>query len=91
MRTIDLEPRHIDGVVVRSRFSGEGTDDLTILGDHKATSLWTEANAASQLDWEFRNRYWVDPRSGYVWKSVQYLSPQLPALEIIVYKPAINT
>jgi len=91
MRTIDLEPRHIDGVLVRSRFASDGADDLTILGDHKATSLWTEANAASELDWEFKNQYWIDARSGYVWKSRQYLSPRLPALEIIVYKPAIRT
>jgi hypothetical protein len=88
LRTIDLEPQHIDGVLVRSRFTNDGSENLTILGTERTTSLWGEASVASDLNWEFRNRYWIDPRSGYVWKSVQYLSPQLPALEIIVYRPA---
>lgn len=90
LRTIDLEPRHIDGILVRSRFAGAGSEDLTILGDHTATSVWTEANAAPDLAWEFKNQYWIDARSGFVWRSLQYLSPVLPALEIVVYKPPIT-
>jgi Group 4 capsule polysaccharide lipoprotein gfcB, YjbF len=89
LRTIDLEPRHIDGVLVRSRFAGDGRDDLVILGEHLATSVWSETSAAAELDWNFTNRYWVDAQSGFVWRSLQYVSPRLPALEIIVYRPAV--
>jgi hypothetical protein len=87
-RVIDLEPRHIDGVVVRSRFASAGREDLTILGTVLPTDVWTESNVAPDLDWSFKNQYWVDARSGYVWKSLQYLSPRLPPLEIVVYRPA---
>ncbi len=88
LRTIDLEPQHIDGVLVRSRFEGGQSEALTILGAEIATSVWTEASAAPDLAWQFRNHYWIEPRTGYVWKSVQYLSPKLPPLELIIFRPA---
>ena len=90
LRTIDLEPQHVDGILIRSRFAGGGSEDLAILGDHRKTSAWTETNAAPDLAWNFKNQYWSDARSGFVWRSLQYLSPQLPVLEIIVYKPPIT-
>jgi hypothetical protein len=91
LRTIDLEPRHVDGIVIRSRFENAGREELTILDAKLATELWIESNVAPDLDWSFTNRFWIDAGSGYVWKSQQYLSPGLPPLEIIVYRPAAQT
>jgi len=88
LRTIDLEPRHVDGIVIRSRFENAGRSPLTILGSTHATDEWVEANVAPDLDWSFSNRFWVDADTGFVWKSLQHLSPRLPPLEIIVYRPA---
>lgn len=88
LRTLDLEPHHIDGMLVRSRFSSAGIAPLEILGATRTTHRWIETGAAPRLDWEFRNEYWIDPGSGYVWKSRQHVAPALPPLELVIYRPA---
>jgi hypothetical protein len=88
LREIDLEPAHQDGVVVRSRFATAGSEEIDILGDRFATTVLHEEGAAPDIAWNFVNQYWIDPRSGYVWKSRQFAAPQLPPLEIIIYRPA---
>jgi len=90
-RMIDIEPRHIDGIVIRSRFENAGSEELTILEAKLPTEIWIESNDAPDLGWSFTNRYWVDARSGFVWKSRQYLSPRLPPLEMIVYRRATES
>ena len=88
LRTLDIEPGHHDGVVVSSRFEKTGEETIDILGERIATELWQEHGAAPQLAWKFVNQYWIDPSSGYVWKSHQAATPSLPPLEIIVYRRA---
>lgn len=86
MRTLDLEPRHEDGVIVRSTFEPGGVEEIDILGDRLRTEVWRERGAAPQVNWEFVNQYWIDPASGFVWKSRQTAAPALPPIEIIVYR-----
>lgn len=88
LRTLDLEPGHRDGVVVSSQFEKIGDETVEILGERIATELWHERGSAPELDWEFVNLYWIDPNTGYVWKSRQAAAPSLPPLEIIVYRRA---
>jgi hypothetical protein len=88
MRAIDIEPRHIDGIVVRSHFDTAGREELTILDTPLATNVWAESNRAADLDWNFTNRFWVDSGTGFIWKSVQYVSPRLPPLELVVFRRA---
>ena len=87
-RTLDLEPGHHDGVIVSSRFEKIGGEEIEILGERHATELWQERGTAPLLDWEFVNQYWIDPSTGYVWKSRQMAAPSLPPLELIVYRRA---
>jgi hypothetical protein len=89
-RMIDIEPRHLDGIVVRSQFDNAGSETLTILDSNLSTDVWIESNRAPVLDWEFKNRFWADSRSGFVWKSVQYVSPRLPPLELVVFRRALE-
>jgi hypothetical protein len=89
LRTIDVDPGHHDGMVVTSRFEKIGDEAIEILGDRVATELWREVGAAPDVAWEFDNRYWIDPGSGYVWKSRQAATPSLPPLEITVYRRAV--
>jgi hypothetical protein len=86
LRTLDVDPGHRDGIVVTSRFEKLRDETLDILGEPIATELWQERGAAPRLDWEFTNLYWVDPDTGYVWKSRQAATPTLPPLETIVYR-----
>jgi hypothetical protein len=89
VRSLDFEPYHLDGIVVRSRFESGGRDEIDILGNRIPTEIWREQGGAKEYDWTFVNQYWIDPGSGFVWKSLQASAPALPQLEITVYrKPA---
>ena len=37
------------------------------------------AAQSSDVDWNFINRYWIDPESGFVWKSLQAATPEVAA------------
>jgi hypothetical protein len=87
VRSVDFGPEHEDGIFVRSRFLNTGFDDLAILGRRFRTSVWEEKGAAPEIDWEFTNAYWFDSATGYVWKSIQHTAPNIPPLELIVFKP----
>jgi hypothetical protein len=86
VRTLDFGPYNQAGVVVRSRFENGSREDIEILGNRIATQIWQERGEASEFAWNFVNSYWIDPESGFVWKSIQATTPALPPLEITVYR-----
>lgn len=88
LRTLDLDPSRQDGILVRSRFAAIGSEAIEIFGERVDTALWQEQGGAPELQWSFTNRYWVDPHSGYVWKSRQSVAPALPPLDITVTRRA---
>jgi Group 4 capsule polysaccharide lipoprotein gfcB, YjbF len=89
-RAIDLNPGHVDGVLVTSKFTRVGPQTIDILGFPHHTILWKETGSSDLLHWRFTNYFWVDTRTGYVWKSVQSPVPTLPKYEIITYRPAAH-
>lgn len=54
-----------------------GHEDLTIIGVAIPTDVWTEKCRVKSLKWRFSNTYWRDSRTGYVWRSRQWISPEL--------------
>jgi len=63
---------------------------ITILGHEKKVILLEEEVINSYIGWRIKNKYWVDPITGYVWKSIQNPSPKLPQFVIeITKKPAM--
>jgi Group 4 capsule polysaccharide lipoprotein gfcB, YjbF len=87
-RAVDIEPGHHDGVLVTSEFTRLGPTTIDILGFRHETILWRERGWASLLEWKFTNSYWVDARSGYIWKSLQQPVPDLPPFEVAILRPA---
>ena len=63
------------------------SDPVTILGKEIATVRVDETCEAPALDWSFTNSFWVEPASGFVWRSVQHVSPNLDPIEIVVLRP----
>jgi hypothetical protein len=39
------------------------------------------------IDWTFTNSYWISPKDGLTWRSIQYISPKLDPLEIELLRP----
>jgi hypothetical protein len=39
------------------------------------------------IDWTFTNSYWISPKDGFTWRSIQHISPKLDPLEIELLRP----
>lgn len=70
-----------------SRLVGEQT--IEILEAKIRTRLVEEAcvSESDTLDWSFKNKYWVDPDTALVWRSIQHTHPRLAPIELEVLRP----
>ena len=59
-----------------------GEERIKLLDGFKLVILIEEKLYSQDINWKEVNRFWVDPRSFYVWKSEQHISPRLPLLYI---------
>jgi hypothetical protein len=84
----DLIDRNAYGVVVRCSQSDAGPETITIIGLKHSTRHIVERCEAQQIKWSFQNDFWVDAATGAVWKSVQYVNPDLDSLTIQTLRPA---
>ncbi|MDA1088678.1 MAG: YjbF family lipoprotein [Verrucomicrobia bacterium] len=87
-RTIDLRPQNMFGITVQATIVVEGTRQIEIADRRYNTIQIRELASVELLDWEFENLFWVDTETGFVWKSVQYITPELPPIEMEILKPA---
>tara|TARA_B110000014_G_C20063050_1_gene553772 strand:- start:85 stop:762 length:678 start_codon:yes stop_codon:yes gene_type:complete len=63
--------------------------EVEILGRYKSLVLIEEKISNDYINWKKVNRYWVDPETFFVWKSIQFISPKLPEFQIeVTKKPA---
>lgn len=87
-RLIDIEPGAHYGVPVESELIPEATEAIEILDLTYDTVRVRERGHAPLLDWSFENLYWAERKNGFVWKSVQFITPGLPSVELEVLKKA---
>jgi len=66
-----------------------GIKEVTILGEKKELTLIEEHIKNTYLGWSVQNSYWID-EDGFVWKSIQNVSPKLPPISFeVTKKPSI--
>lgn len=75
------------GVPVKCTRQSLGPERIVILGVPRDLTHVAEDCIASEMDWSFRNEFWVDAK-GYVWKSRQFVTPKLDPLAFEVLRPA---
>ena len=75
------------GVPVKCTRQTLGPERIVIIGVPRDTTHVAEDCVASGMDWSFRNEFWIDS-GGYVWKSRQFVAPQLDPLAFEVLRPA---
>jgi hypothetical protein len=75
------------GVAVSCRMTRKGAETIDILGEPLATARVDEECVSEKPRWHFRNSYWLDARSGFVWRSIQHIHPHGDTLEIEVFRP----
>ena len=87
-RTIDLRPQNLFGIPVQATLVVEGTRQIEIADRYYNTIQIREFASVKMLDWDFENLFWIDAKSGFVWKSTQHITPGLPPVEMEILKPA---
>lgn len=75
------------GIRVTCEKADLGPERIVIIGVPHDTDHVAEDCSAPQIDWRFRNEFWNDS-SGFVWKSRQYVQPDLDAFSLEVLRPA---
>ena len=85
-RWIDVYEGYRVGIAVNSRFSTLGIEHIRILDKDYALRRIDEQVDAPGLDFRATNRYWVDPRDGFIMQSEQHLTPQI-FLKIVQLRP----
>lgn len=88
-RTIDLQPGNRFGIVVQTRTKSLGKDKVTILSKEHLTTLVEEQCEARDLQWTFKNLFWLG-EDGVAWKSLQHIAPKQPPITIEVTKPYLG-
>ena len=86
-RTLDLRDINRFGVAVQSIFTPVRKTTIAILGTNLNVLEVNEDCRCSDMDWNFTNVFWADIDSGFVWKSVQTIHPNLGPLSIEVLRP----
>jgi hypothetical protein len=69
------------------RTTNLGRETITVLGKAIPTLHVEESCHADALGWSFVNTYWMGAKSGMVWKSIQYVHPQLGPISTEILRP----
>lgn len=83
-RRYDLMPGYRYGIPVIGTLERLGAEPVDILG--KVRTLVHVRETLRGMQWKGENHYWVDPASGFIWKSQQMIAPGT-RLEITQLKP----
>lgn len=65
----------------------KAAEDVTILGKRISAVRVEEQCDASQLKWSFTNTYWVDPQTGFAWRTSQHIHPKGMIIETEIFRP----
>ena len=84
---VDFQDLRLVGASARCRSSETGQESIEILGTPLITQHVMERCKVDVIDWSFENEFWVDPDSGFVWQSRQYIHPKLARLTLRVLRP----
>ena len=68
-------------------FKRIGEETIIIAQIDFETLVFQEQCASTSTKWSFVNTYWIDPYDGYVWQSLQHISPEHDAVRIAVLQP----
>ena len=80
------EQPNLTDLKVNVSLVNKGTQEVEILGEVRNLILFEEKISNDVIRWSETNLYWVDPKDYFVWKSVQHISPKLPAFKLQITK-----
>jgi hypothetical protein len=83
----DFTAKNLYSVSITCTAQAVREEMVTILGKGIRTIRVDETCTAPQLNWTYRNAYWISPVSGIVWQSVQRFSDEMEPMTIVVLRP----
>ena len=86
-RSIDWQPGYHAGYQLDSVFVFDHSEVLTINGKSVPVLRFNENVSVKQLNNHYSNTFWVEQHTGKVVKSLQYIAPSLPSVEMTILKP----
>jgi hypothetical protein len=86
-RSVDYSDRNAFGVEIDSTIAISGPAQIDILGTRLKTVRAVEQCSCQALSWTFTNEFWAGDLDRRMWRSVQFIHPELPALEIELFRP----
>ena len=86
----DVPDLNAYSVPIRCSVAYAGNENIEILGVNIPTRRRVENCESEFFDWEFEDNYWEDAETGYVWRSWQFIHPQMPPIVLEVFRPAAS-
>ena len=85
-RTISLENPQVRGLNIKVSTKIEKEEIIEILGREYEVVVIKEVVENEIIDWRHENFFWVDKESGFVWKSLQQIAPNVPPISLEITK-----
>ena len=85
-RAISLANPVVRGLNVQVYTKKEANQVIEILGRKYEVILIKEIVENKKIAWKHENLYWVDPETGFVWKSLQQIAPNVPPISLEITK-----
>jgi hypothetical protein len=86
-RLCDFTDIGLFGVRIHGEFALRGAETIKILEHPLPTLALIEDCGSKEIDWHFQNVFWLDSETGFVWKSVQYVHPNLEPITLEILRP----
>ena len=83
----DFGDLHRYSVLVTCHSTAKGAEGVQNFKSVIPTVRIDEDCHSDQLDWSFTNSYWISPKDGQTWRSIQYISPKSDPLTIELLRP----
>ena len=83
----DFSDAGLYGVPITCRGRAIGAQAIKILGKTLSTRRVQESCDSPSLHWSFINSYWLDPQTGFTWRSRQHIHPKGDVIETEIFRP----
>lgn len=81
-RLVDYPAQFLTGLQQTARYQRGPVESVPIMGQSHQLQRIDERIHMPELNFKATNHYWIEPASGLVRRSTQYISPDLPPLQL---------
>tara|TARA_B100000212_G_scaffold298715_1_gene243046 strand:- start:3522 stop:4196 length:675 start_codon:yes stop_codon:yes gene_type:complete len=86
VRILSLSNPVVNSLKIKVNKKILGKEEINILGKQYKTLLIEETISNEYINWNYKNYFWIDMNTGFVWKSTQQIAPNVPPIQIEILK-----